>query len=323
MPLTLREYAEWLTERKLLWPAAPEPKPPKATPAVQPLPDIRAVTWSVYGTLLTIADGQLFQQLPEGKREQIRMQIALEKTIQEFNMWNSMTRKAGAPWEYMLEKYNDAVDQLKMVSSGKKGDFVEVNSAQIWRKILGLLEQKDYAYDESRYGDFDELSEKVAYFFHMSLQGTAAAPHAAAALQAVLDAGCEQGLLADAQPFTLTQMLRALEQQAKLPPLTGLFLSGGLVFSFQERVRKPSPSLYQKALKQFAQHGITAGQILHVGSRLADDLAVAKRLGFRTALYAGDQLSLHATKEEVRDPQMKPDRLLTDLAQIRQILAKT
>jgi FMN phosphatase YigB (HAD superfamily) len=103
--------------------------------------------------------------------------------------------------------------------------------------------------------------------------------------------------------------------------LSRLFAPGCLTLSFQEGVRKPSATLYQRSLQAFRELGIEPGQILHVGSRLADDLAVAKRFGFRTALYAGDKGSLQATAAEVRDPELRPDRLLTDLEQIREILA--
>jgi len=316
MPLSLREYAEWLDERQLLWPAVPSVQSAKANPYLEPLPEIRAVTWTIYGTLLSISDGELLLEHPQ----QIRMQVALEKTIHEFNMWQSMTRRPGAPWEYMLGKYQEAVAELKMAPSPRKGDLVEVNSAQVWRKLIRLLEQKDYDYDQSFYGTPEQLSEKVAFFFHRCLQGTRAAPGAGEALAAVADLGLQQGLLSNAQPFTLAQMLRALEKQATLPPLNQLFAPGCLILSFQEGVRKPSLSLYQRCLQQFQKLGIEPSQILHVGTRIQDDLAVAKRLGFRTALYAGDKSSLRATAAEVKDSLLQPDRLLTELGQIRQIV---
>ena len=40
----------------------------------------------------------------------------------------------------------------------------------------------------------------------------------------------------------------------------------------------------------------------------------------KTALYAADTTSLRATKAEMQDPQMRPDRLLTDLSQLREVL---
>lgn len=316
MGVTLREYAAWLNERKLLWPAAPATEAPKATPYLAPLSGIKAVTWNVYGTLLTIADGQLLLQHPQA----IRMQIAMEKTIHEFNMWNAMTRRPGQPWEYFLPKYNDAVEDAKLTANCAKGDFPEVNSGQVWAKLLELLSRKDYQYDEERYGDWDEYAEKVAFFFQLCLQGCQAAPHALQVLTDVAAAGFQQGLLAEAQPYTLAQLLQCLERQGKVPPLPKLFAPGCLVLTFEQGVRKPSGSLYATCRERFAELEIEPGEILYVSSRLADDLAIAKQAGFRTALFAGDKLSLKASAAECKDPALKPDRLLTDLDQIPKIL---
>jgi len=66
--------------------------------------------------------------------------------------------------------------------------------------------------------------------------------------------------------------------------------------------------------------GIEPNQILHVGTRINDDLAVAKSYGFRTVLYAGDRTSLQATGADLKNPETKPDRLITELLQLRNIL---
>src|SRR5665811_1573443 len=86
-PKTLLEYSDWLKERSLRWPAPPKVDPVSASPSAKPMENIRAVTWSIYGTLLRITDGELVFQHPQA----IRMEVAIEKTIHEFNMWNSMT----------------------------------------------------------------------------------------------------------------------------------------------------------------------------------------------------------------------------------------
>lgn len=316
MGISLREYAAWLTERKLLWPAAPATEPAKATPYTAPLPGIKAVVWNVYGTLLTIADGQLLLQHPQA----IRMQVAMEKTIHEFNMWASMTRRPGQPWEYFLPKYNSAIEDAALTGGCKKGDFPEVNSAHIWTKLLEFLSRKDYQYDEDRYGDWDEYAEKVAFFFQLCLQGCQAAPAALQTLTDVAAAGVQQGLLAEAQPYTLAQLLQGLERQGRLPPLAKLFAPGCLIQTYEQGVRKPSLSLYGRCREQFGELNIEPEEILYVSSRLAEDLAVAKQHGFRTVLFAGDKLSLKATAAECKDPAMKPDRLMTSLSQIRNIL---
>jgi FMN phosphatase YigB (HAD superfamily) len=61
--------------------------------------------------------------------------------------------------------------------------------------------------------------------------------------------------------------------------------------------------------------------VLHVGSRIEKDIAPAKKLGLRTALYAGDKASLAATAEQLKDPATKPDVLLTELSQVADVIA--
>src|SRR4051812_27116906 len=101
MPLTLEQYADFLDTRDLVWPAAPEVQRPKARSHLVAMPQIRAVTWNLYGTLLNIFGGQLLFEHPQ----KFVMDIALDKTVLEFKMWGSMTRKPGQPSEYMGHIY--------------------------------------------------------------------------------------------------------------------------------------------------------------------------------------------------------------------------
>src|SRR5260221_4081262 len=106
MVKSLEEYADWLDGRDLLWPAAPQPVRPKATPYLKPLAGIKAVTWGVYGTLLTISEGRLLFLHPD----LLCMAVALATTIREFAMWHSMSRKHGAPSEYLVQLYKCIVE---------------------------------------------------------------------------------------------------------------------------------------------------------------------------------------------------------------------
>src|SRR5258708_25032805 len=108
MAFTLQQYADYLDARELGWPAAPEVELPKAKPYLVQLPEVRAVTWSVYGTLLAIAGGELYFEHPN----RFIMEVALDKTVQEFNMWGAMPRKPGKPSEYLRKVYCELlVDQ--------------------------------------------------------------------------------------------------------------------------------------------------------------------------------------------------------------------
>jgi histidinol phosphatase-like enzyme len=314
MPLTLDQYASYLDTRDLVWPVAPQPEPPKARAYVQVLPGVRAVLWNVYGTLLSISSGELLFE----HSDEFIMNVALDKAIQEFKMWNSMSRKPGQPADYMKEIYIRVVAEHKLSLGSEK--YPEVLAERVWENIIKKLFQKEYKFDAGFFGSLNEFSRKVAYFFHASLQGTACYLGAAEAIKALAAAGLAQGLLADAQCFTSVQLKRGLEKQDDSVNLDESLPISYRFLSCERRCRKPSENLFRHAVKTLAEQGIEPAEMLHVGSSMTRDLAPAKKFGMRTALFAGDRQSLLATAEQLKDPNLRPDVLLTELSQIAQVI---
>jgi FMN phosphatase YigB (HAD superfamily) len=315
MPLTLEQYASYLETRDLPWPAAPAVERPRARPHLAELPEIRVVTWSCYGTLLAIAGGELYYEHPQ----QLLMDVALDKTVQEFRMWGSMSRKPGQPAEYMGQLYRNALTELRSAPSpGEKHPEIAVERA--WESILKKLLQKEYQFDAGFFGSLNEYSRKVAYFFHASLQGVGCYDGAAAALRALHRRGVVQGLIADAQCFTAVQLGRCLARQDEAARLEELIDPGLRALSFEVRARKPSEQMFRHLLARAEERGLKAGQVLHVGSRITHDVAPARKLGMRTALFAGDKASLEAKKRHLKDPASRPDVLLTELTQITEVV---
>jgi ribonucleotide monophosphatase NagD (HAD superfamily) len=169
-------------------------------------------------------------------------------------------------------------------------------------------------------GSLNEFSRKVAYFFHSSLQGTACYEGAAAALKSVKSEGLAQGILGNAQSFSLVQLDRALARQDPRCSSQKLFDSSLNALSFELHARLPSERLFRHTLSAASAMGLQAAEILHVGSRISQDVAPAKRLGFKTGLFAGDRASLEATAEQLKDPLTRPDVLLTELTQIADVI---
>jgi hypothetical protein len=278
---------------------------PNAKPHLVRLPQVRAVTWNVYGTLLAISGGELLFEHPT----KLIMDVALEKTIQEFKMWGSMSRKPGQPSEYMGHIYSTVLTEQRSFVPGEK--HPEVGSDRVWEAILKKLLQKEYKFDAGFYGSLNELSRKIAYFFHASLQGTACYPGAAAALRHVREAGLEQGLLGEGQCFTPLQLQRGLAAQDaertwrswRPPELRSL--------SYECVRGSPRIGCSATTWRRLAAKGIEPGKCCIAGSRVALDLAAARRLGMKTALFAGDRASLQATPEQLKEPTSRPDVLLT------------
>jgi FMN phosphatase YigB (HAD superfamily) len=319
MALTLEQYATYLDTRNLPWPAPPAVERPKAKRHLKRMPEVRAVLWNVYGTLLSISGGELlFEHL-----QSVIQSVALDKTLQEFKMWASMSRKPGQPADYLAQLYKQVLLEQSLSGQSFPGGgekYPEVASERVWEALIKKLLTKDYKWDAGFFGSLNEFSRKVAYFFHASLQATACYPDAAYALRHVAEAGLMQGLLADGQCFTLTQLQRGLARQDESAKVDELFGAEERWLSYEIRGRKPSERLFRAAFLALTERGLDTGQILHVGSRMVQDLAPAKRLGMRTALFAGDKASLNATIEQLKENNSRPDVLLTELSQIADVV---
>jgi FMN phosphatase YigB (HAD superfamily) len=315
MPLTLEQYIDRIHSRAdLPWPAAPRIDPVQAKPSLHPLP-VKAVFWTIYGTLVAIPQGELQFEHPQD----FITDAALEKLIKEFKMWNSMSRKPGAPSAYMKELYRKALTTLQMAGSGGE-KHPEVQVERVWDDIVKKLFQKEYQFDTVTYGPMNEFVKKIAYFYHGSIQGAGAYPGAVDALRLTADRGIVQGLLADGQCFTVGQLQRCLKQQDSSFDLDTVFPSTLRTVSAEKKAKKPSETLFKAAAQAAALKGIEPSEILHVGSNLSRDIAPAKKQGFRTALFAGDKNSLSATPDQLKDAAFRPDVLLTELPQILEVI---
>jgi FMN phosphatase YigB (HAD superfamily) len=315
MALTLAQYIDYLDSRGTTWPAPPKVEPTDLEPRLYRLPDIRAVTWNVYGTLLAISGGTLLFEHPQ----QVITDLALDKTIQEFKMWAAMTRKPGQPTEYFGPLYAMQLHQMKGASGGGER-FPEVAVDALWEALVKKLLKKDYKFDTGFYGSLNEFSRKVAYFFHASLQGVGCYPGAGAALSLVKSRRLVQGLLGDGQCFTLDHLKRCLRLEDAEANVADAFDPELRVLSYSVKARPPSERPFREVLGTLARRGIRPEQVLHIGSRLTADVAPARRLRMRTALFAGDKGSLDAAPDQLERSQTRPDVILTELGQITEVV---
>ena len=314
MPLTLEQYVERLDARtELPWPKAPPIDPPKAKPKITQMP-VRCVFWTVYGTLVAVPTGEL---LFEHSTDFV-MDAALDKVIKEFKMWQSMSRKPGAPAAQLKEMYLKALTHLRMAGSGGE-KYPEVQAERAWDDIVKKLQQKEYTFDALTYGSLDDYAKKMAYFFHASIQGSGPYPGAVDAVRMIAEGGRAQGLLADGQAFTAAQLQRCMKVQDPDFETDAYFPAVMRFISGERKAKKPSETLFKLAAQAAAAKGIAPGEVLHVGSNLARDIAPAKKAGFRTALFAGDKNSVAATPEQLKDPATRPDVMITELTQVLEV----
>jgi FMN phosphatase YigB (HAD superfamily) len=92
------------------------------------------------------------------------------------------------------------------------------------------------------------------------------------------------------------------------------------ICSYAVRARKPSERLFRHMLDALAQRGISPTEVLHIGAHATHDVVPARRLRMKTGLFVGDKASIHASPQLLRDPNSRPDVLLTELAQVAEIV---
>lgn len=221
----------------------------------------------------------------------------------------------------MKELFNKALTTLRLTGGSPGEKFPEVQTERIWDDIVKKLQQKEYTFDAVNYGPLTDYVKKIAYFYHASIQGSGPYPAAADALKLLAERGVVQGLLADGQCFTAGQLQRCLKQQDPEFDLNAVIPQSLRFISAELKAKKPSDTLFKAAVAGAAGRGLAPSQVLHVGSNLARDIGPAKKHGFRTALFAGDKNSLSATGEQLKDPALRPDALITELPQVLELIS--
>jgi putative hydrolase of the HAD superfamily len=124
------------------------------------------------------------------------------------------------------------------------------------------------------------------------------------------------GIISNAQFFTPLLFPALLGH-----PLDELGFSAEMqYFSYQVGCAKPSPRLFDDALRALARQGIRPDQTVYIGNDMLNDISVPAAMGVRTVLFAGDLRSLRWRDDDPRVGAHAPDAVITNLAQLPECL---
>ena len=74
--------------------------------------------------------------------------------------------------------------------------------------------------------------------------------------------------------------------------------------------------MFEAATAALKRRQIAPAETLYLGNDMLNDVYPAGKLGFRTALFAGDRRSLRRREDRREVAGIEPDLLITDLAQL-------
>ena len=261
------------------------PQPTSMPPGGRPREEIRCVLFDIYGTLFISGSGDI--AVSKKAAPQIQK---LDQLLRQFNI-----RKK--PGDLIQELYRVIeAEHRRLRNTGI--DFPEIQIDRVWKQILKI----------------EDLAEvrRFAIQYELIVNPVWPMPNLEDALAACRHKSLPMGIISNAQFFT--------------PLLFEWFLDAGpeslgfqpdLIFlSYRIGHAKPSPRPFEKAAAAVTARGLKTSSALYVGNDMLNDMYPANRLGFQTALFAGDARSLRLRTEDSRCSGLPVDIILTDLGQL-------
>ena len=279
------------------------PHPTGAAPKLQRLEGISAVLFDVYGTLLISASGDI------GKDCEDRQPEAFRGTMAAAGLDYRGTEAEG------VDLFVDCIKQRHRQLRAEGTECPEVDVVEIWRTILDRL-QRGKLLDGQTYPA--EIARQLAVEYEVRSNPVWPMPHCAETLQELVRRGTLLGIISNAQFYTPLLFPALLGKD-----LDQLGFDESLRFySYQYLQAKPGMDLYDRADRALQRMNVSPGQVLYVGNDMLKDIWPARKIGFRTALFAGDARSLKWREDDPRVADAAPDLVVTDLSQLLDCLVE-
>lgn len=277
-----------------------EPKPSGEVPVLRELPGIRAVLFDVYGTLFISASGEV------GTTKRAACQTAMAGALRAMEIGDDRPASQG------VECLFEAIETSHAESRAAGVDHPEVDIVQIWGRVLDELAGRGLI-EPAAAGTVD--LQRLAVEYEARANPCWPMPHLRGCLESIRGRGLLLGIISNAQFYTY-ELFNALLDTT--PDARG-FDPDLQFYSYQHGRAKPGTALYELAVEALRQKQIGCHEVLFVGNDMLNDVLPASRVGFRTALFAGDARSLRRRQGEPQIEGISPDLVVTDL---RQILAR-
>jgi len=266
-----------------------EPIPTELSAQFPPRLEIDALLFDVYGTLFISGSGD----------------ISLARSFDSPDeRLSALLKKYGIAiaGHALREQLFTNIERSHARSRDKGIAYPEVQIDSIWQIITGIQ-------------DFERVRD-FAIEYELLVNPVGPMPNLAELLAACRRAHLTMGIISNAQFFTPLLFDWFLDNS---PDKLG-FSEDLLFYSWRWGCAKPSEILFAAAARRLADRGIDRQRVLYIGNDMRNDILPAREIGFRTALFAGDQRSLRLRRDEPRCAALEPDLVFTDLIQLADLI---
>jgi putative hydrolase of the HAD superfamily len=282
--------------------------PTNETPRLKSITGIRAVIFDFYGTMFISGTGDTIIEAPKESRQQA--------FAEAFKTVFPDLEKQPDP-VYGVHLYQKAINDYKEKRKSEGIDYPEVNILHVWMDVLETLYEEGF--DDLPDDPEKNLLKELTIEFEMRDNPTWPMPDLYDTLEGLYNLGKLMGILSNSQFYT--PMI--YEAQFGSPPQKDWFDINACIWSYEERICKPSLAFHEQLKRVLADHHeISPEEVLYVGNDMLKDIWPAAHFGFRTALFAGDNRSLKWRKDDPRCANLEPDLVVTRLHQLLECMSE-
>jgi putative hydrolase of the HAD superfamily len=214
----------------------------------------------------------------------------LEKLLQKFGIQK-------AP-HVILDDFFTAIDNDHKKQRANGVDFPEVKVDRIWMQVLNISDM--------------DIVRAFAVEFELMANPVYPMPHLEALLAGCRELNLALGIISNAQfytPHLFKWLLGAAPEDLGFHPQL-------LLYSYKFGYAKPSTHMFEAAVAKLQNMGIPVKAALYLGNDMRNDIYPAQKVGFQTALFAGDARSLRLREDDPLCKNITPDIVVTDLGQL-------
>ena len=277
-----------------------EPIATDVVPVLTKLESVRAVLFDIYGTLLVSGSGDV------GVLRAAACQQALAEAFCAVGVSSpggSLDDAARAG----LESFFATIEAFHERSRSAGVEYPEVDIIAVWSRVVRELSERELLGVPSAL-DIRQL----ALEYESRANPVWPMPGLEQCLASLRGGGLLLGIISNAQFYT-RELFPAL--LGKEPEELG-FEPGLQYYSYQYGWGKPGSKLFELAAEELRRRQIEPENVIFVGNDMLNDVLGAKQVGFRTALFAGDERSLQLRTDDRRVSKTVPDLILTNLGQL-------
>lgn len=269
--------------------------------------NIKAIIFDIYGTLLVSSSGDIDQAEISTKN--------LEEAFKASNI--EIVNPEDNSLEHILHDFEYTIKICHQEAKKNQVPHPEIDILSIWEIVLlharrkGLIGFNGDANIMRMTCVFEFLSNKV---FPM--------PGMKEVLAELKRRKYPLGIVSNAQFYTPVLMNYFLNDVVGLDEEIKTFEPDLTVYSYKLGIGKPDTNLFKELTPVLEKdYKLKPEEVLFVGNDMLKDIYTSSRVGFKTALFAGDRRSLRYRTEDERVKDITPNHTITDLSQLLKIVS--